>query len=286
MRYKVTTGPQIHPVMGHCKNTNHEKLILPLCIISDYLKHYASMVYEIQKTVTAFLRENYPHITNIHYFSDGCVGQYKNKYNFMNLCLREKDFKMKAQWSFFSTSNGKTECDGIGGTVKHLARKQSLQQHLDRQITTTNELFEFCKKKKKKKKTPNIENITFQHISKEVVDFTCLTLESGIKDAQTLPGKRLFHNFQPIDDLGMIETRRISTDGKPALTSNLLNKQETLLLKMKDLYPGCFIGCIYDNLGMVNAEEEDVTVKDLYPHGPSQSFFWPNREDPLFLFFM
>ncbi|GBM04450.1 hypothetical protein AVEN_35613-1 [Araneus ventricosus] len=111
------------------------------------------------------------------------------------------------------------ECDGIGGTVKHLARKRSLQQHLDRQITITNELFEFCKK---------TENVTFQHISKEVVDSTRLPLESRIKNAQTLPGTRLFHNFQPIDDLEMIETRRISTDGKTAFISNLLKKQQKL----------------------------------------------------------
>ncbi|GBL93966.1 hypothetical protein AVEN_71533-1 [Araneus ventricosus] len=167
----------IHPVMIHCKDTSNVKLIIPLCIISDDLKHDVSMVYEIQKNVTAFLKENYPHITNIHYFSDGCAGQYKNKYNFMNLCLHEKDFKLKAQWSFFATSHGKTECDGIGGTVKRLARKQSLQQHLDRQITTTNELFEFCK--------VNIANITFQHISKEAVDSTSLTLESRLKDTHT-----------------------------------------------------------------------------------------------------
>ncbi|GBM23952.1 hypothetical protein AVEN_198189-1 [Araneus ventricosus] len=141
-----------------------------------------------------------------------------------------------------------------------------------------NELFEFCKKK-------NIENITFQHISKEVVDSTHLTLESRIKDDQTLPGTRLFHNFQPIDDLGMIEARRISSDGKPALTFNLFNKQRTLLVKTKDLYPGYFIGYIYDNLwyfgtvNEVNAEKEGVNVKFSHPDGPSQSFFWPSRED-------
>ncbi|GBM58429.1 hypothetical protein AVEN_219943-1 [Araneus ventricosus] len=127
---------------------------------------------------------------------------------------------------------------------------------MDRQITTTHELFEFCK--------VNIANITFQHISKEAVDSTSLILESRLKDTQTLPGTRLFHNFQPIDDLGMIEARRISRDETPALTFNLL-KHQTLLVKMKDLYPGCFVGCIYENLwyfGMVsevNAEEEDVT---------------------------
>ncbi|GBO21271.1 hypothetical protein AVEN_250389-1 [Araneus ventricosus] len=39
----------IHPVMIHCKDTSNVKLIIPLCIISDDLKHDVSMVYEIQK---------------------------------------------------------------------------------------------------------------------------------------------------------------------------------------------------------------------------------------------
>lgn len=110
-------------------------------------------------------------------------------------------------------------------------------------------------------------------------------MESRFKDVQTLPGTRSFHNFQPIDEFGMIEARRISSDETPAFTFNLSNKQQTLFVKIEDLYPGCFIACIYDNLwyyGMVsevNAEEDDVIVKFLHPHGPSASFFWPQRED-------
>ncbi|GBN16623.1 hypothetical protein AVEN_110555-1 [Araneus ventricosus] len=127
------------------------------------------------------------------------------------------------------------------------------------------------------------DDLKRDHISKEAVDSTSLTLESRLKDTQTLPGTRLLHNFQPIDDLGMIEARRISRDETPALTFNLL-KHQTLLVKMKDLYPGCFVGCIYDNswyFGMVSEvnAEEDVTVKFLHPNGPSLSFFWQNRED-------
>ncbi|GBM73942.1 hypothetical protein AVEN_29606-1 [Araneus ventricosus] len=164
---------------------------------------------------------------------------------------------------------------GVRGTVKRLAREQSLQQHLDRKITTKNELFEFRK--------VNIANITFQHISKEANDSTRLTLESRLKDTKTLPRTRLFRNFQPIDDLGMIEASRISRDETPALTFNLL-KHHTLLVKMKDLYPGCFVGCIYDNLryfSMVcDVNVEDVTVKFLHPHGPSllDHFFGPTRK--------
>lgn len=102
-------------------------------------------MYEIQKTLTAFIKVNYPHITEVHYFSEWYAAQYKNKYNFINLCLQEKDCQFKAQWSFFATCHGKTECDGIGGTVKRLARKESLQLPLKKQIITMTELLKFCK---------------------------------------------------------------------------------------------------------------------------------------------
>ena len=60
------------------------------------------------------------------YFSDGCAGQYKNRYNFSNISYHEKDFGVKCEWHFFATSHGKNACDGIGGTVKHAAYRHSL----------------------------------------------------------------------------------------------------------------------------------------------------------------
>eukprot|EP00731_Ephydatia_muelleri_P014605 Em0008g325a len=43
----------------------------------------------------------------IIYMSDGCAGQYKNCYNFTNLCHHEEDFGIPAEWHFFATSHGK-----------------------------------------------------------------------------------------------------------------------------------------------------------------------------------
>lgn len=112
-----------------------------------------------------------------------------------------------------------------------------------------------------------------------------MNLESHFKDIQTLPGTRSFHSLQPKNEFGMIEARRISSDVALAITFNLCNKQQTCFVKIEDSFPGCFIACIYGNLwyfGMVsevNVEEDDVTVKLLHPHGPSVSFFWPQRED-------
>ena len=60
--------------------------------------------------------------------SDGAALQYKNRKNFMNLCHHKEDFSVIAKWHFSATSNGKGTCDGVGGTVKRLAGRASLQR--------------------------------------------------------------------------------------------------------------------------------------------------------------
>ena len=81
------------------------------------------MVYKIQQLFTEYLKVEFPHITKLVYFSDGCAGQYKNKKNLYNLCEHQKEFGLHAEWSFF----GKSPCDGIGGRIKRITARTSLQ---------------------------------------------------------------------------------------------------------------------------------------------------------------
>ena len=71
----------------------------------------------------------------------------KNKYNFYNLCQHEQDFGLKAQRSFFATAHGKSPCDGIGGTVKRVMSKGSLQHVNDNHILYFSQMYNFCKEK-------------------------------------------------------------------------------------------------------------------------------------------
>ena len=48
----------------------------------------------------------------IHYFSDGCGGQNKNKFNFLNVCSHADDFQVPYEWKFFTTSHDRGVCDG------------------------------------------------------------------------------------------------------------------------------------------------------------------------------
>ena len=105
----------------------------------------------------AYVKEKLPHIKHITYFSDGCAGQYKNCKNFLNLCHHQADFGFSAEWHFFATSHGKGPCDGLGGTIKRLATKASLQRCTEgmhsEQILSPTAFFEFC--------CQNIKNIEF-----------------------------------------------------------------------------------------------------------------------------
>ena len=44
---------------------------------------------------------------------------------------------------FFATSHGKSPCDGIGGTVKCLVARASLQPTLEHHILTPQQMFEW-----------------------------------------------------------------------------------------------------------------------------------------------
>ncbi len=78
-------------------------------------------------------------------FFRGCAGQYRNRFNFLNLLHHEQDFHVQAEWHFFATSHGKNACDGIGGTVKRATAKASLQRVVSDQILTPLDMFQFVK---------------------------------------------------------------------------------------------------------------------------------------------
>ena len=112
------------------------------CYISDDLTHDIDFVVSENVTlVKNFLLNN---ISQVFYFTDGSTGQYKNIKNFLKLCCHLEDFQIKAKWCFFATSHGKSPCDCIGGTLKRLAARASLQRTKTEQILTPLDMFTFC----------------------------------------------------------------------------------------------------------------------------------------------
>ena len=112
-------------------------------MVSDSLVHDTIAVSYFQKRLLSAIKGKVEP-KKIFYFSDGAAAQYKNRKNFANLAYLEEDYRVPAEWHFFATSHGKGPCDGIGGTVKRLATKASLQRTLDCQIQTPHQLYEWA----------------------------------------------------------------------------------------------------------------------------------------------
>ena len=136
----------LHPFVAYYMESN-ELRELSFVIISDCLHHDTIAVYTFQKSFINFLKTFLPthlHPSKLIYFSDGAASQYKNRKNFSNLCFHQEDFGISAEWHFSATSHGKGACDGLGGTVKRLAARASLQRPYNNQIMTPRQLYEWA----------------------------------------------------------------------------------------------------------------------------------------------
>lgn len=161
-----------------------------ICVVSDTTEHTTTTVYAFLNVIILYLRTQFPEMKRIHYFTDGCAGQYKNKSNFINLCHQEEDFGLEGEWNFFATSHGKSSCDGIGGTVKRLLTKASLQRPYTNPILTTEAIMEFC--------TANIPGIHFVNVPPEEIAKHVLKLSGRFQAAKMVKGTQQFHQLVPV----------------------------------------------------------------------------------------
>ena len=174
---------------------------------------------------------------------------------------------------FFATSHRKSQCDGIGGTVKRATAKTSLHRPLSNQILDTEKMYDFC--------VTYFENIKFILIKSEQMENLRKEISPRFNNLSTIPGTRSFHHFVPVGD-NKLSMKRSSDQADYTMTYSLFGEKENVAV---DLRVAQYIVCVYDThwwvgtIESINVEENDIDVKFMHPHGPSRSFNWPTRED-------
>ena len=169
------------------------------------------MVFSIQKILITFLlKDNYP-LKTIFYFTDGGPQHYKNKYNFFNLINHNKDFGIRAEWHFHATAHGKGVCDGIGGNIKRLAARASIQGV---EILDAKSLFSFIQK--------NIVTVKPFYVQKAEYDSSKIFLTDRFSSAKTIPGTHKFHAFLPLENDLQLKVKEISFDSEGTIVPKKL----------------------------------------------------------------
>lgn len=179
----------IHPYVVYYRRDNELKHH-NLAIVSECNKHDSTAVNLFNKKMISYLKKIHgeQNVKKLIFFSDGAGSQYKNKYNFANIATYKKAFDISVEWHFFATSHGKGPCDGIGGTIKCLAKKASLQRHLQNQITTPKSFFEWAK--------AFFKNIDFDFSTSAEYNSECRSLRKRRKNAIAIKNTRQFHSFE------------------------------------------------------------------------------------------
>lgn len=162
-----------------------------LAILSDNLNHDTVAVYEFQKIITNHLKENFK-ATKIFYFTDGAPQHFKNKYNFANLLNHKNEFGIAAEWHFHASAHGKGPCDGIGGNLKRLAARASLQASSKNQILTVAALYQWAKE--------NLKETLIFFSPKINHTKTAEALKSRFASAKTIPGTLKYHFIMPLEE--------------------------------------------------------------------------------------
>ena len=110
--------------------------------------------------------------------------------------MHKTDFDIDAEWHFFATSHGKSSCDGLGGTVKRLAAKASLQRPYDDHILTPQQLYDFACK--------NIPGINFIYCTNEEYSENEKKPFPRFDDSCTISGTQKIHAIIPLSESRML----------------------------------------------------------------------------------
>ena len=154
----------------------HELLSITDLVAFINLPLYGVAVHLFQKHFIEYLKRQFCSLPRkIFYASDGAASRHKNQKNFINLCHHEEDFGVAAKWQFSATSHWKGACDRVGGTVKRLAAKASLQRPYDQQIMTPRQLFDWA--------VDNIPAMAFKYLNMDDYKSEQILLEQRFKQS-------------------------------------------------------------------------------------------------------
>ncbi|XP_064472032.1 uncharacterized protein LOC135386185 [Ornithodoros turicata] len=134
--------------------------------VSDDLSHDTAHALLALQNITEAIEDILPVFSHVIYVSDGAAAHFKNRYQLYemgknNLLLR---------WIFSASGHGKNACDGVGGSLKHIASLHNLRCPPAEAIQTAEDFV--CALKKKEHATellhiPSVQVAAFRNSKKD-----------------------------------------------------------------------------------------------------------------------
>lgn len=178
-----------------------------VAIVSDDLNHDKHSVMVYLEKLFHLIKTDYPNITSVRIFSDGCAAQFKNKWMVstvtrVTLCLTV------TSWSFFATAHGKGLVDVIGGRAKSTVWMKVRARRAV--VKNANDFFNVASR--------FIPGITFFYVPECVIreEATINTVRDAWADTLSVVGIREHHHFERGSEDSLVAMALTSVTSKRA----------------------------------------------------------------------
>ena len=147
--------------------------------------------------------------------------------------------------AFFPASNGKGPCHVVGGLLKRMATKASLQRLYQHQIQAPHQLCEFAKQ--------HVPSLNVEYFTIRDWESKGKLLESSFAKVQTVPETRQLHCFHPVSLFKV----KVSQFSKSTQTRQETVTDKEHVISFEDV--NCYVTVQYDGwwwLGIVTSLDQ------------------------------
>ncbi|CAG9808831.1 unnamed protein product [Chironomus riparius] len=185
-RSQVTIFTAVAYFNSYDEEENEKKRSISYAIISDTKNHdkYTACTF-IDFLIDSVMNEQ-DNIHLVNLWSDGAPSHFKSRFSVSNMIRLESKYSTKLRWNFSATSHGKTQADGVGGTIKNMVDRRIKAQNLV--ISTPFAFFQAAQQ--------ICENISIHYISNSFILEQKALLDEFWTNLKNIRDIRQFHCFE------------------------------------------------------------------------------------------
>lgn len=265
--------------------------------VSPSRRHDPAAIWAHLDPILDMVKDKYPAVQHINFFSDGPTSQYKQKGNFYMVGTEpyKKGFQ-STTWNFFEASHGKGAPDGVGGSLK---RSADLLVHHGKDITDAMSFYKELKKCGSQIQLHYVSEEDVERKAQEMSEVPLVTIKGTMRMHQilsTTPGILKYRDISCVCQAAQgvwdcpcyrLQTVTLPTvlahDLSPPHQPDVTNPAPLRPDVIESQHSGQWCIVSYDEQPypgiIIEVEEHSIKVKCMHKNGVNK-FFWPSpRED-------
>ena len=155
--------------------------VIPVVIVSNQTVHERNIAFSCNVLLIDFIKNHFPRVEKVHFWSDGCSSQFRLQYVFRSFSYFPRNLELT--WNYGEAHHFKGPHDGIGGAIKRKVFSDVTTQKVVIQNAS-----HFCSY------ASNVSHVNMIYLDKSEVQIP------DVNDSSYVPGTLKVHQVKRVDE--------------------------------------------------------------------------------------